>query len=109
MAAEKIPPPWPQKVLRSPDGFRIHGVHADQQGGQILGHADAAGGADAVGEAHFTEAADAFIRVDPDDGGAPFAGGGRKIVGDIDDIDTRDFHYRLLEVWIDLILFNISG
>ena len=92
-----------------PDGFRIHGVHADQQGGQILGHADAAGGADAVGEAHFTEAADAFIRVDPDDGGAPFAGGGRKIVGDIDDIDTGDFRYRLLEVWIDLILFNISG
>ena len=97
------------------DGLELFRVPAAEREAEALGRkppgnggADAAGGADAVGEAHFTEAADAFIRVDPDDGGAPFAGGGRKIVGDIDDIDTGDFHYRLLEVWIDLILFNIS-
>ena len=54
-----------------PDDLVVQGVHANNQRGKVLDHAEGRGSGDAVGEGGFTIAVDTFVGIDTAEDGAP--------------------------------------
>ena len=77
-----------------PDLLRIQGIHADDLFCEILDHSQTGPPALTVGQAGLPPAADAFIRIHPDQNRAPGSPGGGPVVatGKLHGIDTCDFH-----------------